>query len=265
MRIVIALMTLTLFACGHNKKQETPEEMQGEVIKYDVSGVEHVGFIASGAKPGEKKPGIIVVHEWWGHNEYARNRAKMLADAGYVAMAIDMYGEGKTADHPKDAGAFAKEASSNFPLAKKRFEKALGILKSRPDVDSSKIVAIGYCFGGSVVLNMARAGVDLDLIASFHGSLGSDIKAKAKTYKPKTLVFNGAADPMVPADAIKAFKKEMKTAKVDLTFKSYDGAKHAFTNPGATALGEKFKIPLAYQKEADEDSWATFMDTLKSL
>ena len=265
MKILSALLILTLAACSHGDKSSDKKMDSGETVKYMVDGTEHVGFVASGAKAGEKKPGVIVVHEWWGHNDYARSRARKLAEAGYVAMSIDMYGEGKTADHPKDAGAFAKKAMSDFPLAKKRFETAVEQLKKRPDVNPEKIVAIGYCFGGAVVLNMARAGMDLDMVASFHGSLGGMKKASAKTYKAKTLVFNGAADPMVPEKDIKAFKKEMKSAKVDLTFKNYEGAKHAFTNPGATAKGEKFKLPLAYDKKADEDSWSVFMAALKKL
>jgi dienelactone hydrolase len=263
MRLTIALLFFTMAACGHAEKKT--DQKKGETVKYTVDGTEHVGYIASGAKDNEKKIGVIIVHEWWGQNEYARSRANMLADLGYVAMAVDMYGDGKTTDHPKDAGAFSKKAMGDFPLAKKRFEAAMQVLKSRPDVDPTKIVAIGYCFGGAVVLNMARAGVDMDLIASFHGSLDSKMKAKKDSYKPKTLVFNGKADSFVSDESIATFQKEMKKAEVDLTFKNYEGAKHSFTNPGSTAVGKKFDLPLEYQKEADEDSWNTFLLALSKI
>jgi dienelactone hydrolase len=188
----------------------------------------------------EKKTGIIIVHEWWGHNDYARKRADMLASEGYVAMSIDMYGNGKLAQHPKDAGAFAKQATKDFQLTKKRFTTALKILKQRKDVDKKKIAAIGYCFGGAIVLNMARAGVDLDLIGSFHGSLASPLKAqKGKVKAKKILVFNGAKDPMIKSDHITSFKKEMDSARLAYEFYNYPEAVHAFTNPEADKFGKK--------------------------
>lgn len=256
MRVLTLCLFALLTACAGMEKKS---------INYDVEGQNHEGFIASGAKEGEKKPGVLIVHEWWGHNDYAKKRAKMLAKQGYVAMSIDMYGDGKTADHPKTAGKFAQKAMSDFPLAKKRFEKALEILKSRDDVDTDKIAAIGYCFGGGVVLNMARSGVDLDLVASFHGSLDSQIKADKKTFKPKVLVFNGADDPMVKKESISSFKKEMKTAKVDYEFFNYEGAKHGFTNKMADKKGKKFDLPLAYDKKADKDSWEKLLAELNTL
>lgn len=256
MRLIILCLFTLLTACAG---------MEKKTVNYEVNGQNHVGFIASGAKQGEKKPGVLIVHEWWGHNDYAKKRAKMLAEQGYVAMSIDMYGDGKTADHPKDAGSFAKKAMNDFPLAKKRFEKALSVLKSRDDVDPDKIAAIGYCFGGGVVLNMARAGTDLDLVASFHGSLDSELEAKKQSFQPKVLVFNGAADPMVNDKSIKRFKKEMKSANVDFEFYNYEGAKHGFTNKKADQKGKKFGLPLAYDKKADQDSWNKLLKELKKL
>jgi dienelactone hydrolase len=259
--LLLSLMGFIISCSSANKK---PAESDG-TVRYEVDGTQHVGYIASKTKKGEKKPAVLVVHEWWGHNAYTRKRADLLAEAGYVAMSIDMYGEGKTADHPDDAGAFAQKAMSDFPLAKKRFEKALEILKSRPDVDPEKISAIGYCFGGGVVLNMARAGVDLDLIASFHGSLDGPVKAKKGVYKPKTLVFNGKDDGFVSAKSIQSLQKEMKAAGVKLTFKNYEGARHGFTNPDATEVGKKYNMPLEYNAVADEDSWKTLLAELARL
>jgi dienelactone hydrolase len=251
--LIIGIFLLT--SCGLSTKD----------LNYDVNGQNHVGFIASGAKKGEKKPGVIIVHEWWGHNEYARSRANELAKLGYVAMSIDMYGDGKVAKHPKAAGAFAKQATKDFSSAKARFEKALEILKARPDVDTTKIAAIGYCFGGGIVLNMTRAGVDLDLVASFHGSLKSPMKAKKRKSNPRVLVFNGAADPMIKPAHIKAFKKEMKKASISYELYNYEGVLHAFTNPEADYLAKKYKLPLGYDKKADEDSWAKFVEELGKL
>ena len=199
--LLLLTLVISSFSCATTKINS------GETT-YKVEGVNHTGYIASKVNKGEKKPGIIIVHEWWGHNEYARSRADMLADLGYVAMSIDMYGEGKLASHPKDAGSFAMKTMSNPKLAKEKFETALAILKSREDVDQSKIAAIGYCFGGGVVLAMARSGVDLDLIASFHGSLKTAAKVKKGQVKGEVLVFNGESDPMVTKDDIKkAYKK----------------------------------------------------------
>ena len=262
MRLFVACSTLLIchFAFGIS----APKAAGGK-MNYTVNGTQHVGYIASGAKPGEKRPGVIIVHEWWGHNDYARKRADMLAKEGYVAMAIDMYGEGLTADHPKDAGAFSKKAMSNFPLAKKRFTAAIEVLKKRRDVDTSKIAAIGYCFGGGVVLNMARAGVKMGLVASFHGSLGGKMKAKPGTFKGKMLVFNGADDPFVKTREIAKFKSEMSSAKVDFEFFNYKGAKHSFTNSGSDAFGKKFDLPLSYNAKADKDSWSRFLTALKTI
>lgn len=214
------------------------------------------GFLAYDDAIKGKRPGILVVHEWWGQNEYIHERARMLAGLGYTALALDMYGEGKQAEHPDDAGAFSKAVMSDLPVAQARFEAALDLLKKQETVDPKNIAAIGYCFGGGVVLTMARLGVDLKGVVSFHGSLGSDAKTKSGAVKAKILVCNGAADPFVTADQIDALKKEMAAANADMTFKSYADAKHAFTNPGATALGKKFNLPLAYNKAADKASWA---------
>lgn len=254
-QVFLLIGALILSSCATQTKKD---------FNYKVEGIDHVGHIASGVKIGEKKPAVIIVHEWWGHNDYARGRADKLADLGYVAMSIDMYGGGQQADHPKDAGAFAKKTMSNFKLAKKKFTKAIEILKKRDDVDPDKIAAIGYCFGGGVVLNMVRAGVDLDLVGSFHGSLGAATKMK-KGFYGKVLVYNGAADPFVKKEEIKNFKKEMKRAKVNMEFVDYQGAVHAFTNKDADKYGKKFNLPLAYDKKADGASWNDFLSNLAQL
>lgn len=257
--ITLLVLTLLITSCATGSGQI------GHDISYQTNETKMNGYMANVDNGTEKKPGILVVHEWWGHNEYARKRADMLAKAGYVALAIDMYGDGKQADHPKKAGEFSSAVFKEMKEAKKRFQAALETLKSHPHVDKNKVAAIGYCFGGGVVLSMARMGLDLDAVVSYHGSLASPVKAKKGEVKAKLLVFNGEADPMVTKEQIKSFKKEMKKVRADLEFVNFKGAKHAFTNPGATDLGNKFGLPLAYDKAADEQSWERTLSFFKEV
>ncbi|WKE66566.1 dienelactone hydrolase family protein [Gallaecimonas kandeliae] len=211
-------------------------------------------------KPG---PGVVVIHEWWGLNAYAKGRAKALAKLGYTSIAVDMYGTGKVADHPKDAQAFMEAAMREPDKMNARFDAAMAILKAQPNVDGARIYAIGYCFGGGVVLNQARMGKALAGVASFHGSLGSSIQAEKGKLKAKLLVATGGADPFNPPQVVSAFVKEMMDAGADLDLRVYPGAMHSFTNPGSTALGKQFDMPLAYDEAADKDSWAALLRMLK--
>lgn len=229
-------------------------EIVTEEVKYKSDDTVMVGYLAYDDSITRQRPGVLVIHEWWGHNEYARTRARMLAELGYTALALDMYGEGKTADHPKAAGEFAGAIRKNMAVAQKRFQAAYQLLANHKTTGKA-ISAIGYCFGGGVALEMARAGADLRAVVSFHGSLGTSNPAKAGTVKARILVANGAADPFVKPEEIKAFKSEMAAAGVKMTFLSYPGAKHAFTNKAADKYGKKFNIPLAYNQSADEQSW----------
>ena len=226
----------------------------GEEVSYSDDSTELVGYISYDENMESQRPGVIVIHEWWGHNEYVRERADMLAELGYTALALDMYGEGKQAEHPEDAGKFAGMVMSNMDLATARFDAAVELLKAHPSVDSEKIAAIGYCFGGSVALTMANAGKDLDAVAAFHSGVqlpimpGEDLKAKV-------LVCNGADDPFVSPESVTAFKEAMDAANADYQYIAYEGAVHSFTSKYADENGEKFELPLKYQKEADEASW----------
>lgn len=231
-------------------------EIVTEVVDYSDGEISMKGYITHDDSIKGKRPGIIVVHEWWGHNDYAKRRARMLAKLGYSAIALDMYGGGKNASHPKDAGMFAGEVKKNMAVAEKRFMAAYNLLQKQEHVAKDKVAAIGYCFGGGIVLEMARRGVELDGVVSFHGSLGTKSVAKRGKVKAKVLVLNGEVDPFVKQTEIAIFKDEMRAARVDFEFISYPNAKHAFTNPGADKFGNKFKIPLAYNKAADENSWA---------
>jgi dienelactone hydrolase len=239
-------------------------EVKGEAVEYRAGDTVLKGYLAYDDAIQGPRPGVLVVHEWWGLNDYARERARMLAKLGYTALAVDMYGDGKTADHPEDAGKFATEARKNVEVAKARFQAAMDFLKSQPTVKGGDLAAIGYCFGGGVVLEMARQGVDLDAVASFHGSLGTASPARPGQVKAKVLVANGADDPMVTPEQIAAFKQEMDQAGVTYTFVNYPGAKHSFTSPAADVLGPKFNLPLAYNAEADRQSWAELLRLLET-
>ena len=273
--LLILIASLSLIACGSDKEvnstasesstESTPAvesspavkpDIRGEEVTYQVGDTLLTGYIAYDANQSEQRPGILVVHEWWGHNEYVRTRAFMLAQLGYTAFALDMYGDGKQASHPDDAQKFMSEVLSQADVAQQRFMAAMDLLKRHNTTLDDKIAAIGYCFGGGVVLQMARNGVDLDGVVSFHGSLGTENPAKPGAVTAKVLVLHGADDPFVPPEQVNAFKQEMDDAGADYTFIAYPGAVHAFTNPGATTLGEQFNLPLAYNQAADEQSWA---------
>lgn len=241
-------------------------EIKGTEVSYSEGGTTFKGYVATDSAKKGKRPGILVVHEWWGHNTYARKRANMLAELGYTALAVDMYGDGKQAKHPEDAKKFSSAVFQNMPSARARFLAAMDVLKSQPNVDGGKIAAIGYCFGGGVVLAMARMGVDLDGVASFHGSLKTPSPAKKGTIKGKVLVLNGADDPFTRAEDISNFKKEMSDAGVDFKFVNYPGAKHSFTNPEADSNAQKFNIPaLQYNEVADRESWAEMQGFFKDI
>jgi len=237
----------------------------GKEVRYQSGDVTLQGYLVRDDAMQGKRPGILVVHEWWGHNDYARSRAEQLAALGYVALAVDMYGDGRTAAHPDDAGKFAGAVRSNLPLMRARFQAARAFLNAQADVDSGRNAAIGYCFGGGVVLEMARSGEDLAGVVSFHGSLGGGSPVAPGSIKARILVANGADDPFVSAEQIAAFKAEMDAAGADYTFINYPGARHSFTNPGADEYGAKFGLPLAYDAEADAASWAEMQAFFRSL
>ena len=264
--ILTPLFLISLFfviACKDTTKNtDTDKEVivapesniEGDEVSYSTDTTTMNGYIAFDKKLEGKRPGVLVVHEWWGHNEYARKRARMLADLGYVALAVDMYGDGSQANHPEDAGKFAGMVMSNIDVAKARFEAAMAELKENPMVDDSKLAAIGYCFGGSVVLSMANAGYDLDAVAAFHSGVQLPIPP-SDDIKANILVANGAEDPMVSEESVERFKSTLDSLDKDYRYISYDGVKHSFTNPDADSLAKKFDLPLGYDEEADKDSW----------
>jgi len=229
-------------------------------VEYAQDGTKLRGHLAWDDAVKGKVPGVLVVHEWWGQNAHARKQAERLARAGYVALALDMYGDGKVAEHPKDAQAFAAEATKDPAVVAARFHAARTLLESDPHVDAKRIAAIGYCFGGGVVLDMARAGEPLAAVATFHGALGTDHPAAVGAVKAPLLVMAGGADEFVPAAQRKQFEDEMKAAHADYQVIVYPGVKHSFTNPDA---GTRGMPQLAYDANADRKSWASMLAFFK--
>lgn len=242
--------------------QEPPIKVKGEEVTYASDSTNLKGYISFDENNQKKRPGILIVHEWWGHNDYVRKRADMLAELGYTAMAIDMYGDGKQANHPDDAGKFAMSVMTNLPEAKARFNAALELLKKQESVDEEKIAAIGYCFGGSVALTMANSGADLDAVAAFHSGVQLPVMPN-KELKARVLVCNGADDPFVSPESIVAFKTAMDSIQANYEYVSYPGVKHSFTSKDADANGEKFQLPLVYDADADKKSWESLQILLK--
>jgi dienelactone hydrolase len=228
-----------------------------EPVTYKDGGTDMKGFLVYDDAVKDKRPGLVIVHEWWGITKHVHGEARKFAEQGYTAFIADMYGDAKTADNPNDAGALSGGVMKNPQVMQSRFNAARDTLAKHATVDSSRIGAVGYCFGGTVVLNVARAGGDLVGVALFHAGLGTNTPAPAPgKVKAKLLVLNGADDPFVKPEQIDTFKKEMDAAKVDYKFINYPGAVHAFTNPDATEAGKKFNLPLAYNAEADKQSKA---------
>jgi len=255
--IVLAIVLLALsLVLSFSLPSFAASRIKGKVVTYKAGNVVLKGYLAFDQNIKGKRPGVLVVHEWWGQNEYVHKRARMLAKLGYTALALDMYGNGKQAKHPDDAGKFSAEVMKNAAVGEGRFMAALEFLKKQKTVDPERIAAIGYCFGGGVVLHMARTGVDLKGVASFHGSLATEKPAERGAIKAKILVLNGDADKFTTPEQIEKFKKEMENAGADYKFISYPGAMHSFTNPDADMYAKKFNLPQGYNADADKKSWA---------
>lgn len=236
-----------------NSVKSTTGEFTTEEVSYDIDGKTHKSFVAYQGDADQVKPVVMVLPEWWGVTDYTKKRARKLAELGYFAMVVDYYGEGKTVDNPEEAAQLSGEFYKVPINARLKFDKAKAQLLKFDNADYNKIAVIGYCFGGAQALNMARLEDDLKGVVSFHGNLMTGIKPKNNDVK--ILVCNGQADTFVPAEEIAAFKKQMDSAKIDYKFIDYPNALHSFTNPEATAIGEKYNIKVAYNKEADEKSW----------
>ncbi|MBI1215999.1 MAG: alpha/beta hydrolase [Alphaproteobacteria bacterium] len=224
-------------------------------IRYKDGETALTGYLVYDDAAKTPAPGVLVAHEWWGYNDYAKTRADDLAKLGYVAFALDMYGTGKEGATPDEASALSKPFYEDRALMRRRAMAGLKVLEDQPQVDKTRLGAVGYCFGGAVVLELARAGADLKGVVSFHGNLSTPLPAQKGAVKAEVLELGGAEDKFVSQDEKQAFAQEMKNAGVAFAMKDYKGATHAFTNPAATAMGEKFNLPIAYNAKADEESW----------
>ena len=230
-------------------------DIRTEDVTYAAGDTTCKGHIAYDGAAGEPRAGVLVVHEWWGLNDYVRGRARMLAELGYTALAVDMYGDGKTAADPDGAGALMNSVLGDMESGTARFKAAFDVLSRHPSVDAGRVAAIGYCFGGAIVLHGARIGMDLKGVVSFHGSLGSFHKPAKGEVKAKVLVCHGSADVLVSDEEIAGIKQEMAEAGADFRFVAYEDALHGFTNPEATGNGEKYGLPLRYDEAVDKRSW----------
>jgi len=265
-RLVFSAVILVIFmSCGNSPSSNNSQTSSMDTTKstasiktaeviYTSNGQQSNGFIAYDENKKGKLPIVVIIPEWWGLGDYIKSRAKQLAELGYFAFGADLFGNGKTANNPQEAMAFTKPYYANPELSKPAVEDALAMAKTFPQADSARVAAIGYCFGGFVVLNATKLGTPLKAAVSFHGGLGG-VTPKKGVVQADILVCQGGADPFVPEADQLAFKKSMDSAGIHYTFISYPGALHAFSNPNATALGEKFKLPIAYNAAADSASW----------
>jgi len=236
------------------KEDTAKTDVKEETQTYTGDSVTMNGFVAYDAAVTTKRPVVIVVHEWWGLNDYAKKRARDLAALGYLAFAVDMFGNGQLAENPDVAQKLAMPFYMDPMKARRRFDAALAKAKSHPMADTTQVLAIGYCFGGSMVLNMARLGDNLQGVVSFHGNL-LGVPPSKEQLKAPVLVCHGEADKFVSQDDVNTFRRQMDSIGAVYTFKSYPNATHAFSNPDATEKGKKFNMPIAYNAAADAASW----------
>lgn len=225
-------------------------------IEYAVGDASHQGYLAYDDEVTEARPGVLIVHEWWGLNDYIVRRAHMLAELGYVALAVDMYGDGRIAADPGQAGELMNGVLNDMETGTAALRAGYDLLLDQAAVDRTRSAAIGYCFGGAMVLHMARIGLPLSAVVSFHGALGSFHSADPGSITANILVCHGAADSMVSMDDLEGFKREMDAAQANYEVLLLDAAKHGFSNPQADVNAEKYGIDLGYLQQADEKSWA---------
>ena len=227
--------------------------IQKKTVEYSDGNTVLEGYLAYDDAIQGKRPGVMVVHEWNGLGSYVKKRTEQLAELGYVAFAVDMYGKGIRPKNPEESASQAKIYRSNRQLMRSRANAGLMVLKQNPLTDSNRIAAIGYCFGGGTVLELARSGANIAGVVSFHGNLDTPNPSDAKAIKAKVLVLHGANDPYVPAQQVAAFESEMRQAAVDWQLVAYGGAVHSFTNPDA---GNDASKGVAYNEAVEKRSWA---------
>jgi dienelactone hydrolase len=254
MKLLSIIFVLSFSFLGMTQKLDS--------VSYQIEGEFYTAYYALPKKVNNKTKTILIVHEWWGLNEYPKMRALQLAKEGMIGFCIDMYGTGKLANNPKDAQNLATPFYQNPNKAYSTFMAGYTEALKITGVDAGRMAAIGYCFGGSMVLNAARRGAPIDAAISFHGGLaGAPIEPN--TNVPPILICNGAIDKFVPQTEIDNFKADLEKNNVNFQFLNYAESTHAFTNPGSTATGLKFGMPIAYNAAADKKSWKDFKKFVK--
>lgn len=235
--------------------------VKSEAVSYEHDGTKLTGYLYYDDAVTEKRPGVLVVHEWWGLNDYAKKRASMLAELGYVAFAADMYGDGKVTDKPAQAKEWMTEVVSDVDGWRARADAGLAQLKASDKVDTEKLAAMGYCFGGGTVFQMAYGGTDIDGIVSFHGSLPA--APEDADVKTKILAYHGNADAMLPPEVVSKFTSALEASNAEgWQFVSFGGARHGFTNPDAGDYGID---NLKYDEMADTRSWEGMQSFFKEI
>ena len=227
--------------------------VQTKIIPYTHGQTQLEGYLAWDDRVQGKRPGVLVVHEWWGLNDYARQRAEQLAALGYVAFAVDMYGKGQVTTHPDQAGKWMTHIQNNVKEWQARAISGLEVLQHHPFVAPGKVAAIGYCFGGATVMQLVYSGTDIQGVVSFHGSLPLPEDPHNVQTQAKVLIAHGNADSFVPDSHVQKFRKAVEEAKLDWQMIVFSGTRHSFTNPGAGAYGID---ALKYDAHADKRSWA---------
>lgn len=259
-------LSIVLLACVMTVSCSEKQNISGEPVEYSAADVTLKGYLAYDKHQKGRRPGILVVHEWWGQNKQVRRRADMLAGLGYTALAVDMYGDGKQAGDFDEAAKLAQEISNNPDIRRARFIAALEFLKQHETVDPERIAAIGYSFGGNTVLKMALEGADLKGVVSFYGGFLVEQPTDPDEVKARILILHGDKDWYVTPQMLAGFKMKMKKAGIKYEMISYEEANHGYTNPEAEALKERFKgMRLEYNAEADKKSWDDMQKFLKTI
>jgi dienelactone hydrolase len=241
-------MVLAMLSCA----AAADAAVETKTVEYQQGDAVLEGYLAWDNSTAAPRPGVLIAHEWTGMGDYVQMRARKLAEMGYVAFALDIYGKGVHPKTPKEAGALAGKYKNDRPLMRARAKAGLDVLRASPMCDPQRVAAIGYCFGGTCVLELARSGAELAGVVSFHGGLDTPTPADARNIKAKVLVLHGGDDPHVPRKDVEAFEDEMRAAGVDWQLVVYGGAVHAFTNPMA---GNDKSRGAAYNAQADHRSW----------
>ncbi|SPJ34299.1 dienelactone hydrolase family protein [Kushneria phyllosphaerae] len=239
-------------------------KVETQTLTYSVDGEQYTGYLAQDTEKEGKRPLVLVVHEWWGLSDYIRHRTEQLAALGYVAFAVDMYGSGKTATHPDEAGSFSKAVMSDWPGARHNLEMAIDTLKDKQGVDASRMAIIGYCFGGGIALNAALDGMPFKAAVSFHGSPGQVVDTPSH-FDGRVIIQNGLDDQMVTQSALESLLNTFESVETDATLIQYPNAMHAFTNPSADAKAKEFGLPLAYNAAADAASWQVMLNVFNKV